>query len=119
MYSTWKAGEGPKKDNFNISNNPQYRLDIRGTGAVWVLLTRHITDKVNIGRLKRDTKGSIARNCMVFLLPRGQTQSAIYGSQVFDSHKWPTVLVRKVKGKPRNFEANLCGSLYSTFKTSF
>ena len=37
----------------------------------------------------------------------------------FDSHKWPTVLVRKVKGKPRNFEANLCGSLYSTFKTSF
>ena len=32
---------------------------------------------------------------------------------------WPTVLVRKVKGKPRNFQANLCGSLYSTFKTSF
>ena len=40
-------------------------------------------------------------------------------SQIFDSHKWPTVLVRRVKGKPRNFEANLCGSLYSTFKTSF
>ena len=38
---------------------------------------------------------------------------------IFDSHKWPTVLVRKVKGKPRNFEANLCGSLYSSFKTSF
>ncbi|XP_071803068.1 calpain-7-like [Asterias amurensis] len=45
IHNTWKAGEGPKKDNFNISNNPQYRLDIRGTGAVWVLLTRHITDK--------------------------------------------------------------------------
>ena len=29
------------------------------------------------------------------------------------------LLVRKVKGKPRNFEANLCGLLYSTFKTSF
>ena len=28
-------------------------------------------------------------------------------------------LVRIVKGKPRNFEANLCGSLHSTFKTSF
>ena len=62
---------------------------------------------------------SITRNCVVFLLPRRQTRSAIYGSQIFDSHKWPTVLVRKVKGKPRNFEANLCGSLYSTFKTSF
>ena len=30
---------------------------------------------------------------------------------------WPTVLVRKVKGKTHNFEANLCGSLYSTFPT--
>ena len=59
------------------------------------------------------------RNCMVFLLPRRLTQSAIYGSQNFDSHKWPTVLVRTVKGKPRNFEANLCGLLYSTFKLSF
>ena len=29
------------------------------------------------------------------------------------------MLVRTVKGKPRNFEANLCGSLYSTFKISF
>ena len=37
----------------------------------------------------------------------------------FDSHKWPTVLVDEVKGKPRNFEAYLCESLYSTFKTSF
>ena len=54
----------------------------------------------------------------LFLLPRQLTWSAIYGSQIFDSHKWPTVLVRTVKGKPRNFEANLCGSLYSTFKTS-
>ena len=62
---------------------------------------------------------SIAQNCVVFLLPRRLTRSAIYGSQIFDSHKWPTVLVRTGKGKPRNFEANLCGSLYSTFKTSF
>ena len=54
-----------------------------------------------------------------FLLPRLLTRWIIYGSQIFDSHKWPTVLVRKVKGKPRNFEANLCGLLYSTFTTSF
>ena len=31
------------------------------------------------------------RNCLVFLLPRRLTRSAIYGSQIFDSHKWPTV----------------------------
>ena len=67
---------------------------------------------------------NMPRNYQVFLLPRRLTRSAIYGSQIFDwsqicdSHKWPTVLVRKIKGKPRNFEANLCGSLYSTFQTS-
>ena len=53
------------------------------------------------------------------VLPRRLTRSAINGSQIFDSHKCPTVLVRKVKGKQRHFEANLCGSLFSTFKTSF
>ena len=62
---------------------------------------------------------NMPRKCTVFLLTRRPTRSAIYGSQILDSHKWPTVLVRAVKGKPRNFEANLCGSLYSTFKTSF
>ena len=58
-------------------------------------------------------------NCTVFLLPHRLTWSAIYGSQIFDSHKWPTVLVRKVTGKPRNFEANLRGLFYSTLKKSF
>ena len=45
---------------------------------------------------------NMPRNCTVFLLPRRLTRSAIYGSKMFDSHKWPTVLVRTVKGKPRN-----------------
>ena len=55
---------------------------------------------------------------MVFLLLYELTQSAIYESQKFDSHKWPTVLVDEVIGTPRNFEWYLCGSLYSTFKIS-
>ena len=62
---------------------------------------------------------NMPRTRLVFLLPRRLTQSAIYGSQIFVSHKWPTVLVRTVIGKPRTFEANLCGLVYSTFKTSF
>ena len=65
---------------------------------------------------------NLPRTCVVFLLLCELTRSANYGSKKFDSHhahKWPTVLVRKVTGKPRNFEANLCGSLYSTFKSSF
>ena len=55
----------------------------------------------------------------MFLLLRRQTRFVIYGSQIFDSRKLPTVLVCKVKGKSRNFEANVCESLYSTFKSSF
>ena len=54
---------------------------------------------------------SLPRNCVVFLLLCELTRSAIY--------KWPTVLVDEVRGKPCNFEACLCGSLYSTFTTSF
>ena len=57
---------------------------------------------------------NLPRNCMVFLLLCELTRLAIY-----DSHKRPTVLVDEVKGKPCNFEACLCGSLYSTFTTSF
>ena len=62
---------------------------------------------------------SLPRNCVVFLLLCELTRSAVYGRQKFDSHKWPTVLVDEVKGKPCNFETCLCGSLYSTFTTSF
>jgi len=42
----WKAGIGPVKDAYNIGDNPQFLLDIqnRGSGAIWILLTRHITD---------------------------------------------------------------------------
>ena len=53
------------------------------------------------------------QNCTVFILGRELTRSAIYGSQKFDSQKWPTVLVDKIKRKPRNFEAYLCRSLPS------
>ena len=58
---------------------------------------------------------SLPQNCVVFLLLCELTRSAIYGSQ----HKRPTVLVDEVKGKMCNFEACLCGSLYSTFTASF
>ena len=46
------------------------------------------------------------------------TRSAIMGVKNL-TPIWPTVLVDEVKGKPCNFEACLCGSLYSTFITSF
>lgn len=47
IHSTWHAKEGPKKDRYNISDNPQYRLELKSNqpSAVWCLLTRHITDK--------------------------------------------------------------------------
>ena len=62
---------------------------------------------------------SITQNCTVFLLCLELSRSAIYGSQNFDSNKWPTMLVDRVKRKPRNFVAYLCRPLYSTFTISF
>ena len=63
---------------------------------------------------------NLPRNGVIFSLLCEQTRSAIYGSHKFDSHKWSTVLiVDEVKGKPRNFQACLCRSFYSTFTKSF
>ncbi|XP_028968929.1 calpain-7 [Galendromus occidentalis] len=44
-HDMWNGGVGPAKALFNIGENPQYALNVsQAGGAVWVLLTRHITD---------------------------------------------------------------------------
>ncbi|XP_059480440.1 calpain-7-like [Neocloeon triangulifer] len=46
IHQSWQAGLGPMKDAFNVSENPQFFLDVPATTNktnVWVLLTRHIT----------------------------------------------------------------------------
>uniref|UniRef100_A0A8C7P9E1 Calpain 7 n=1 Tax=Oncorhynchus mykiss TaxID=8022 RepID=A0A8C7P9E1_ONCMY len=50
IHSSWDGRQGPVKDAYSLANNPQYRLEVTcpaGGTAVWVLLTRHITDKVS------------------------------------------------------------------------
>lgn len=45
IHQSWKAGTGPIKDAYNVGDNPQFRLEVSsGQGAVWILLTRHITN---------------------------------------------------------------------------
>ncbi|XP_044583810.1 calpain-7-like isoform X2 [Cotesia glomerata] len=47
IHQMWKAGVGPIKDAYNISDNPQFSLEVQQpniSGAIWILLTRHITD---------------------------------------------------------------------------
>jgi len=45
-HDSWSAGVGPVKDLYFIGDNPQYSLTLtNGNSTVWVLLTRHITDK--------------------------------------------------------------------------
>ncbi|CAF89390.1 unnamed protein product, partial [Tetraodon nigroviridis] len=50
IHSSWDGRQGPVKDVYSLANNPQYKLEVQcptGGAAVWVLLTRHITDKVS------------------------------------------------------------------------
>lgn len=46
-HAAWKASDGPEKDSVTLGNNPQYRLEVNNKkpAVVWVLLTRHITEK--------------------------------------------------------------------------
>lgn len=43
IHQKWDAGNGPVKDVYNIGENPQFSLHVQGKGAIWLLLTRHIT----------------------------------------------------------------------------
>ncbi|KAJ0176823.1 hypothetical protein K1T71_008002 [Dendrolimus kikuchii] len=43
IHQKWDAGNGPAKDAYNIGENPQFSLHVQGKGAIWLLLTRHIT----------------------------------------------------------------------------
>uniref|UniRef100_A0A8D3E1C6 Calpain 7 n=1 Tax=Scophthalmus maximus TaxID=52904 RepID=A0A8D3E1C6_SCOMX len=48
IHSSWDGKQGPVKDVYSLANNPQFKLEVQcpaGGAAVWVLLTRHITDK--------------------------------------------------------------------------
>ena len=43
---------------YNIGDNPQYRLEIKNSNpkSVWIVLTRHILDKVSISALSPPPK---------------------------------------------------------------
>lgn len=62
--SKWNAGVGPAKDAYNIGDNPQFLLEVqgKGSGAIWVLLTRHITDIADFRQNKEYITVLIYRN---------------------------------------------------------
>ncbi len=47
FHRTWAHDEGPKKQRYSLSHNPQYLLtiDVKTEATVWLLLSKHITQK--------------------------------------------------------------------------
>jgi calpain-7 len=65
FHRKWSASEGPVKDRYNLGENPQYILKTKVQASAvkcttWLLLTRHIVDKVNnLTRLIKSKKNGL------------------------------------------------------------
>ena len=53
VHVRWDAGQGPKRDAFSLGGNPQYAFETEGEGEIWLLLSKHVVEKVGSLRGRR------------------------------------------------------------------
>ncbi|XP_074597133.1 calpain-7-like [Brevipalpus obovatus] len=69
-HGCWHAGQGPAKDVYTISENPQFHLNVhQDNSSVWVLLTRHIVEKHDFAENKEFITILVYKGCEKIYIP--------------------------------------------------
>ena len=115
------------KDVYSLANNPQYKLEVQcpaGGAAVWVLLTRHITDKVEL--IQKD-KVCFIHSCTAVMLRCDtvrlhsclMTVSCLFTQDDFaQNREFITLVVYKTDGKKVYYPGKVRSVLQETFSLS-
>ncbi|KAL7070935.1 hypothetical protein ACQ4LE_010125 [Meloidogyne hapla] len=97
LHSSWNAGMGPIRDLYTIGENPQYLLEVNnkhGTASVWILLTRHITEKDDFANNKEYITVIVYKNEGKRVYLPHEPKPILEGTRINSPHYLCQLLVR-------------------------